>query len=157
MHHSTFIRDIQPVRAVILSRRRRRSRRRSAAGRRRISSCATPAETRWDSTQLGKLEILRRPPASSPAASCLRQPQDDSSPTASSTAPSGSSAHPPSHAPRRSSPSRRSRTRSVSRTRLSTNPRRRTQFQSCDRCRTTAGTGSHTFRRTSHSRRRRRS
>jgi len=30
------------------------------------------------STQLGKLEILRRPPASAPAAPCLRQPQDDS-------------------------------------------------------------------------------
>jgi AraC-like DNA-binding protein len=35
---------------------------RNAAGRRRISRCATPAETEWDSKQLGKLEILRRPP-----------------------------------------------------------------------------------------------
>ena len=43
-----------------LSRRRREAR--NAAGRRRISRCATPAETHWDSTQLGKLEILRRPP-----------------------------------------------------------------------------------------------
>jgi hypothetical protein len=31
----------------------------------------------WDATRLGKLEILRRPPASSPPATRLRQPQDD--------------------------------------------------------------------------------
>src|SRR3954469_3839754 len=50
----------------------------SAGGRRRISRFAARAEPRWDSTQFGKLEILRRPPASSPSAPRLRQPQDDS-------------------------------------------------------------------------------
>jgi len=46
---------------VILNRRRRVAEGEGGAGRRRISRCATPAETHWDSTQLGKLEIVRRP------------------------------------------------------------------------------------------------
>src|SRR3954451_944711 len=44
----------------------------------RISRCTTPAETRWDSTQLGKLEILRRDSPSRALRLRLRQPQDDS-------------------------------------------------------------------------------
>jgi hypothetical protein len=50
---------------------------RNGGGRRRISSFPGWVESQWFPAGSTHLEILRRPPASTPAAPCLRQPQDD--------------------------------------------------------------------------------